>query len=155
MNVLVTGASRGVGRATALALSADHDVAVNYRESAEAAADVAAAAADNGATTTTVRADVTDPEAVESMVEQVVADLGGLDAVVNNAGIVAPDRLTDIDDDQWRRVIETNLSGGFYVTRAAIDHLDPGATSSSSPPSGVPPGPSTPATPRARPVSTG
>jgi Dehydrogenases with different specificities (related to short-chain alcohol dehydrogenases) len=126
MNVLITGASRGVGRATALALSADHDVAVNYRESADAAADVAAAAADNGATTTTVRADVTDPEAVESMVEQVVADLGGLDAVVNNAGIVAPDRLTDIDDDQWGRVIETNLSGAFYVTRAAIDHLDPG-----------------------------
>lgn len=125
MNVLITGASRGVGRAIALTLADDHDVAVNYRTSADAAADVVEAAERNGSTAVAVEADVRDPEAVESMIERVVDDLGGLDAVVNNAGIVDPDLVTDIDDDQWSRVLDTNLTGAFYTTRAAIPHLEP------------------------------
>ncbi|AGN01666.1 short-chain alcohol dehydrogenase [Salinarchaeum sp. Harcht-Bsk1] len=126
MNVLVTGGSRGIGRATALALAGEHDVAIGYNESADAAADVAAAARDRDAAAVTVQADVTDSDAVEQMVDTAADELGGLDAVVNNAGIVDPGRLDDLDDEQWDRVLRTNLTGAFYVTRAAIEYLQPG-----------------------------
>ncbi|MFW6321831.1 MAG: SDR family NAD(P)-dependent oxidoreductase [Halohasta sp.] len=126
MNVLVTGASSGIGRSIALTLADEHDIAVNYRTSEDAATEVVEAAERKGSTAIAVRADVRDSEAVDAMIEQVVDSLGGLDAVVNNAGIVDPDLATDIDDDQWTRVLDTNLSGAFYVTRAAIPHLQPG-----------------------------
>lgn len=125
MRVLVTGASRGVGRSIALTLADDHDIAVNYRTSEEAAVEVVETARRKGSNVVAVGADIRDSEAVESMIAEVVADLGGLDAIVNNAGIVKPDLATDIDDDQWSRVLDTNLTGAFYTTRAAIPHLEP------------------------------
>jgi len=125
MRVLVTGASRGIGRATALGLAGDHDVAVNYRDSEAAAAEVVDAVEQRGSEGLAVQADVSDSAAVEEMVETVVDEFGGLDAVVSNAGIVEPDLATDIDDDQWDRVLDTNLTGAFYVARAALPHLQP------------------------------
>lgn len=125
MNVLVTGASRGIGRSIALTLADDHDIAVNYRTSEEAAGEVVEAATKRGSNAVAVGADVRDPEAVESMIADVVDALGGLDALVNNAGIVDPDLAINIDDEQWNRVIDTNLTGAFYATRAAIPHLEP------------------------------
>ena len=125
MRVLVTGASRGIGRSIAVALGGDHDVAVNYRSSGAAAAEVADAVREQGSESLAVQADVCETAAVESMVEEVVDEFGGLDAVVNNAGIVDPDLATDIDDEQWNRVLGTNLTGAFTVTRAALPHLEP------------------------------
>ena len=125
MSVLVTGASRGIGRAIALTLAEDHDIAVNYRTSQDAAEEVVEAIEQEGSNAIAVQADVRDPEAVESMIGTVVDEFSGLDAVVNNAGTVEPDLATNIDDEQWDRVLETNLTGAFYVTRAAIPHLEP------------------------------
>jgi 3-oxoacyl-[acyl-carrier protein] reductase len=125
MRVLVTGASRGIGRSIALTLGADHDVAVNYRTSESEAAEVVEAIREKGSDAVGVGADVRDSEAVESMLTEVVYSLGDLDAVVNNAGIVDPDLATDIDDDQWARVLGTNLTGAFNVTREALPHLEP------------------------------
>ncbi|MXR50891.1 SDR family NAD(P)-dependent oxidoreductase [Halovenus sp. WSH3] len=126
MQVLITGASRGIGRATAQALAPEHEVAVGYNESESAAETVVDEIQEAGGTAMAVQADVSDSAAVEEMVETTVETLGGLDAVVNNAGIADPARLTELDDDHWQRVIETNLSGAFYVTRAAMEHLQPG-----------------------------
>lgn len=125
MRVLVTGASRGIGRSIALSLADDHDVAVNYLTSEVAATEVVEKATEKGSNAVAVAADVSDPDAVESMIDEVVEEFGSLDAVINNAGIVEPDLATEIDDDQWNRVLDTNLSGAFYVTRAAIPHLEP------------------------------
>ncbi len=123
MGVLVTGASRGIGREIALRLAETRDVAVNHRDSAAEAEAVAEAARERGAEALVVRADVRDPDAVESMIEDCVDRFGRLDAVVNNAGIVDPARLADLDPGTWTEVIETNLGGAFYVSRAAAPHL--------------------------------
>jgi len=125
MSVLVTGASRGIGRSIALSLADDYDIAINYRTSKDAADEVVEAVKENGSNAIAVQADVRDPEAVDSMIADVVDEFGELDAVVNNAGTVDPDLVTNIDDEQWNRVLDTNLTGAFYVTRAAIPHLEP------------------------------
>ncbi len=125
MNVLVTGGSRGIGKAIATRLAESHDIAINYRTSDAAADAVVAAASEAGSDAIAVEADVRDSTAVDAMIEEVVEEFGGLDAVINNAGIVAPDLATEIDDEQWDRVLETNLTGAFYVSRAALPHLSP------------------------------
>ena len=126
MRVLVTGASRGIGRSIALTLGGDHDIAVNYRNSKKEAARVVEAVTEQGSDAVALEADVSDSGAVESMIEGAVDTFGTLDAVVNNAGIVDQDLATDIDDEQWSRVLDTNLTGAFNVARAALPHVDPG-----------------------------
>ena len=122
MAILVTGASRGIGRAVAVELAA-HDVVVNYHEREDAAQATVEAVEAAGGSAVAVQADVSQSAEADRLVEQAVSTFGELDAVVNNAGITQPNRLTDTTDETWEAVIETNLSGAFYVTRAAAPHL--------------------------------
>ena len=109
---LVTGASRGIGSAIALELArAGAAVVVGYRTGAEEAEQVAAEAGGRA-----VEADVSDPEEAKRLVEA----SGELDILVNNAGITRDTLLARMPDDDWRAVIETNLSGCFYTCRAAV-----------------------------------
>ena len=107
---LVTGGSRGIGRAIALELGrAGAAVVVGYRGGREEAEAVAAEVGGRA-----VRADVADPEAAKALVEEA----GELDILVNNAGITRDGLLARMPDEDWRAVIETNLSAMFYTCRA-------------------------------------
>ncbi len=118
---LVTGASRGIGRGVALALAeAGAAVAVNYRERADAAEAVCSEIAAAGGQAIAVQADVTDADAVAAMVKQVVAELGGLGILVNNAGIIADAYLTFMKPEAWREVVDVSLTGAFLCTKAAV-----------------------------------
>ena len=121
---LVTGASRGIGAAIALRL-ASHGaaVAVNYAGSAAAAQVVVDQIVSAGGRAIALQADVSDSGAASGLVEVAIAELGGLDIVVNNAGITRDGLLMRMSDADWSAVIDTNLSGVFNVTRAATRHL--------------------------------
>ena len=121
---LVTGASRGIGAAIAVKLaSLGASVAVNYAGSADAAASVVEAIEASGGRALALQADVSDPGAAIGLVEITIAELGGLDIVVNNAGITRDGLLVRMSDADWSAVIDTNLTGVFNVTRAATRHL--------------------------------
>jgi len=116
---LVTGASRGIGRGIAKALAAaGYRVAANYRSNDEAAASLAAEAC-----VKTYKWDVSDHDASQAGVEQVVRDLGPVEVLVNNAGI-SPDKfLHKMEAEVWHKVIATNLDGFFNVTRQVINPM--------------------------------
>ena len=118
---LVTGASKGIGRATALRLAEKGArVAVNYNTSAGEAEEVAETIKDLGGDAFTVRADVSKLEQVVAMVESVGDTWGDIDILVNNAGIIDDGLLVRMSDEAWHRVIDTNLNGTFYCTRAVL-----------------------------------
>jgi 3-oxoacyl-[acyl-carrier protein] reductase len=121
---LVTGGSRGIGRAIALALAAEGAaVAVNYRTGREQAEQVVEeiVAADGRAIA--VGADVADYGAVQEMVARVVDELGGLQIVVNNAGTAKDGLLYGMQPDDWLDVMRVNFGGTFNCTKAAMPHL--------------------------------
>ncbi|MBU4556751.1 MAG: 3-oxoacyl-[acyl-carrier-protein] reductase [Actinobacteria bacterium] len=121
---LVTGASRGIGAAVAMRLAAEGAaVAVNYSGSKSAADAVVAAIVALGGSAVALQADVSDPAACTALVESTIAKLGGLDIVVNNAGIARDGLVVRMSDDDWSAVIDTNLSGVFSIVRAAARPL--------------------------------
>jgi 3-oxoacyl-[acyl-carrier protein] reductase len=117
---LVTGGSRGLGRAIALAFARQGaNVAVNYRGNATAADDVATEITSIGRRATTVQGDTAaGREACEAIVKDALDALGSIDILVNNAGITRDNLLMRMDADEWDAVIDTNLSGPFWMTRA-------------------------------------
>ena len=122
---LVTGASRGIGRAVALALgSAGFAVGVNYMRARERAAAVVTEVVRAGGVAASFEADVSDPAAVAEMFAALDSRFGRLDALVNNAGVGGRvDSITAIDDATWRRALAVNLDGAFYCLRAAIPRM--------------------------------
>ena len=116
---LVTGASRGIGRAVALALAAaGARVAINYAGNVKAAEEVKAAVEAAGGTAILCQADVADSAAVEAMVAAVVKEFGTIDILVNNAGITCDTLLMRMKDEDFAKVLDTNLKGVFYCTKA-------------------------------------
>src|SRR5262245_10035983 len=118
---IVTGASRGIGRAAALELARQGaSVLVNYQRNADAAREVVAAIVAAGGEALVCEADVTDEAAVVGMIQTCLERWGRLDLLVNNAGITADAPMARMKDDQWRTVIDTNLTGVFLCCRAAL-----------------------------------
>ena len=120
-SALVTGASKGLGRAIALKLAEmGVRVAVNYNTSASEAEEVSALINEGGGQAFTVQADVSDREQVSAMVDKVQGEWDHVDILVNNAGIIDDGLLVRMSDDAWNRVIDTNLNGTFHCTRAVL-----------------------------------
>jgi 3-oxoacyl-[acyl-carrier protein] reductase len=125
-SVLITGASRGIGRAIATEFASAGDrIAVHHRDSAELADDLAASLPGSGHVV--VRADLADPDAVRAMVDRAAESLGCLDILVNNAGVFTPHPITDVSyahwQQQWQATLGVNLIGAANVTWCAVQHM--------------------------------
>lgn len=117
---LVTGASRGIGRAIALALArAGATVAVNYRENESLANEVVREIEGCGGKAISWRADVREGSHAEAMIEGITSRFGHLDVLVNNAGIIRDQLLLEMGEGDWEEVLQTNLGGVYYCSKAA------------------------------------
>jgi 3-oxoacyl-[acyl-carrier protein] reductase len=118
---LITGGSRGIGKAIALRLAADgHVVVVNYSSNSTAAADVVAQVESAGGRAISVRADVSDPDQVEGLFDTVGTEVGSVDVLVNNAGITRDNLLLRMSHEDFESVIQTNLGSAFLCTKASL-----------------------------------
>lgn len=121
---LVTGGSRGIGRAICLALAdGGAAVAINYQGSERAARDVAREVAEGGGAAEIFQADVSERESVQRMKKEVLARFGRVDIVVNNAGITRDRAFVRMDEEAWASVLSVNLNGVFYCTKAFLDGM--------------------------------
>ena len=118
---LVTGSARGIGAASAAVLAADGwPIAVNYRSDADGAEAVGEAIGRDGGQAEPIQADVRDADAVSALFKEVEERLGPVLVLVNNAGVRADGLAPQLGDEDWERVLETNLSAAFRVTRRAL-----------------------------------
>ena len=119
MNVLITGGSRGIGRACVERFAKDgHRVVFLYKKSKEAAEELSR---QTGALA--LCADISLPEAATEAVRTAAEFLGGIDVLINNAGISQIKLFTDVSDDDWQSMLGTNLSGAFYTSREAAKKM--------------------------------
>lgn len=122
--VLITGASRGIGRAAAAAFAENgFAVAVNYNKSEEAAESLCSQLCYRGLNALAYQADVSDKAAVNEMVSKITAELGGISVLVNNAGIAEQSLFSDITEEMWDRMFAVNVKGAYNCTQAALPHM--------------------------------
>jgi 3-oxoacyl-[acyl-carrier protein] reductase len=121
---IVTGGSRGIGRAIALMYAKEGaDVLVNYHSNDAAAKDTVAEIERLGRKGVAVAADVASYESAQNMVEECVKQLGGVDIVVNNAGVSKPSMLLKMKEEDWDAIIDIHLKAAFNTTQAAGRHM--------------------------------
>jgi len=123
--VVVTGSSRGIGRAIAEELgSAGAKVVVNYAKSKEAAEDLVAKLQQSGTSeSVAIQADVSDPEQAARLIEETIQRFGRIDVLVNNAAINIDRTMKNLSTDEWDTVIKADLNSYFYTVRAALPHF--------------------------------
>ncbi|GAC1333648.1 MAG: 3-oxoacyl-[acyl-carrier-protein] reductase [Candidatus Dormibacteria bacterium] len=118
---LVTGGGRGIGRAIALELAQmGAAVAINFAHGEAAAGAVVEAIVKSGGRAIALQGDVSNPSEAAGLVDAVSRELGGLAILVNNAGVTRDNLVMRMKDEEWREVLETDLSGAFYTSRAAL-----------------------------------
>ena len=121
---LITGASRGIGKEAAIKLANEGaDMAVHYVQSEDKAEEVCEQIRTMGRRCITAAAEVTDREALNAMVEKVIDELGSIDLLVNNAGIIGNQSFNELTPEQWDRIIAVNLTGAFNVIWAVKNHM--------------------------------
>lgn len=123
-NVLITGASRGIGRATAeLFAENGYPVIINYNHSCESALELAGKINASGGMAMAVKADVSDRTEVEHMFDEIQSQLGGVDILVNNAAVAKQNLFTDIQYSEWCETFATNVDGMFHCTQLALKNM--------------------------------
>ncbi|MQF99091.1 MAG: 3-oxoacyl-[acyl-carrier-protein] reductase [SAR202 cluster bacterium] len=121
---LITGGSRGIGRAVAVRLARDGvKLAINYKSDRESADLVVGIANKMGVEALAVQADVSDSSQVDIMVDQIIGTLGNVDILVNNAGIIHDSLLMRMSEDVWDEVLNTNLKGSYNCTKAVLRYM--------------------------------
>lgn len=121
---LVTGSSRGIGAATAALLARNGwEVCINYIERRDKAEELAAKLTDEGCRVMVCQADVSDAQAVNTMVRRIEDSFGPVTLLVNNAGIAKQIQFQDITSEYWRRIFEVNLGGCFNTIQAVLPHM--------------------------------
>jgi L-rhamnose 1-dehydrogenase len=116
---IVTGGGRGIGRAIVLGLArSGADVAIIYHQGAEAAEATATEARALGVRALALQADASNGTAVNDVVDRVVSELGGIEILVNNAGVLSRVPFLDLAEEEWRRIVGTNLDGTFLMGQA-------------------------------------
>ncbi len=121
---IVTGSDSGIGRATAVALAqAGMDVGITWHSDEEGAEQTAELVRAEGRRAIVARFDASDLDGVPAVVDGMVADLGGIDVFVNNAGAGGGTAFLDTDVDEWRSTIATNLDGAFLAIQTAARHM--------------------------------
>ncbi|MEE9150237.1 MAG: 3-oxoacyl-ACP reductase family protein [Thermoplasmata archaeon] len=126
-SVLVTGASRGIGRATALKLAGEgYAVGVNYRDNSEKAREVVNNIIESGGEAVALRANVGNEEQMNEMMITFAGEFGEIYGLVNNAGIYERKRFFELTLQDWEETIKTNLTGTFLCTKAALPYIPEG-----------------------------
>ena len=120
---LVTGGSRGIGKAIALQLGKSFNVVVGYSSSKDSGDKVVAEIINSGGTASPLEIDVTNIESIENAFTTIEKEYGGVDVLVNNAGITKDNILPRLKEDDWNDVIDTNLSGSYRTSQRAIKHM--------------------------------
>ena len=120
----VTGASRGIGRAIACALAREgYAVGINYLKEKEKAEEVVNTLRAEGFSAMAVQADVADRAAITAAIRAVEAEFGGIDVLVNNAGISEQHLFQDVSDEFWHRVFSVNVDGAFHTIQAVLPRM--------------------------------
>ena len=127
---LITGADSGIGRAVAIAFAREGaDVLISYLSEEEDARETARLVEEAGRTAHLMGGDIRDPEHCRALVAVAVDELGHLDVVVNNAAFqMARGSIEEIPDEEWDRTFQTNITAMFHICKAAVPHLQPGAS---------------------------
>lgn len=124
--VLVTGASRGIGKAIAtLFAENNYNVLINYNKSEEEAMDLYNSLKSKGYSVDVYKADVSKKEEVNMMINYCIGKFEKIDVLINNAGISKTNLFTDISYEEWDEVMATNLNGVFYTTKKALQYMIP------------------------------
>ncbi len=127
--VMITGASRGLGRALALAFAREGVSLVINSRSEDSLEPVAGEAKETGAEVLAIPADVSVEAEVERLVNESVRRFGGIDVLVNNAGVLGPRvPIEEYPEDEWRKVLDANLTAPFLLTRTVIPHMPEGGS---------------------------
>lgn len=121
---LVTGSSRGIGRACAAELArSGWAVCINYRERRDRAEELAAQLTAEGCRVMVCQADVSDRAAVNAMVQKIEETFGPVSLLVNNAGVAGQSLFQDVTDEMWHRYFAVNVDGAFHTTQAVLPHM--------------------------------
>jgi 3-oxoacyl-[acyl-carrier protein] reductase len=122
-NALITGAGKGIGKAIALALAKEGVNIILVARTQEEIDSVAAKVRSLRVKALAITADVADINSVNSAVEKALAEFGTIDILINNAGIAAFGKFLELEPKDWERIIQVNLMGTYYVTRAVLPNM--------------------------------